>query len=111
MAEKVGFLRVGSMRERLRQPSLNAVKAFETTARLGGLKAAAAALGVTPSAVSHQVRQLEEEIGKRLFIRRNNSIELTREGRRLFEDVGPALRVIARAEETIRLDTKVVALN
>src|SRR5262245_14019593 len=99
------------MWERWQQPSLNAVRAFGTTARLGSLKAAAAALGVTASAVSHQVRQLEEEIGKRLFIRRNNGIELTREGHRLFEEVGPALRKIARAAEAIRLDTKVVALN
>jgi LysR family transcriptional regulator, glycine cleavage system transcriptional activator len=99
------------MREPLRQPTLNAVKAFEATARLGSLKAAAAALGVTASAVSHQVRQLEQEIGKRLFNRRNNAIELTPEGYRLFEEVGPALRVIARATDAIRMDTQVVALN
>jgi LysR family glycine cleavage system transcriptional activator len=99
------------MRERLRQPMLNAVKAFEAAARFGSLKAAASALGVTSSAISHQVRQLEEEIGKRLFIRRNNAIELTAEGHRLFEEVEPALRMITRATEAIRLDTKVVALN
>ena len=99
------------MRERLRQPTLNAVKAFEATARLGSLKAAAEALGVTSSAVSHQVRQLEEEIGKQLFIRRNNAIELTGEGYLLFEQVAPALRTIARATEAIRTDTKAVALN
>jgi LysR family transcriptional regulator, glycine cleavage system transcriptional activator len=99
------------MRDRLRQPSLNSVKAFEAAARLGSLKAAATALGVTSSAVSHQVRQLEVEIGKRLFTRRNNAIELTREGHRLFEQVGPALRVVARATEAIRIDTKVVAMN
>ena len=99
------------MGERLRQPTLNAVKAFEAAARLGSLKAAASALGVTSSAVSHQVRQLEEEIGKRLFTRRNNAIELTREGLRLFEQIGPALRMIARATEAIRIDTNIVALN
>ena len=99
------------MRERLRQPTLNAVKAFEAAARLGSVKAAASALGVTSSAISHQVRQLEEEIGKRLFTRRNNAIELTREGHRLFEQVGPALRLIARATEAIRIDANIVALN
>ncbi len=99
------------MRERLRQPTLNAIRAFEATARLGSLKAAAEALGVTSSAVSHQVRQLEEEIGKRLFVRRNNAIELTREGYRLFEQVGPALRTITRAAEAIRTDTKIVTMN
>jgi LysR family glycine cleavage system transcriptional activator len=99
------------MRERSGQPPLNAVKAFEATARLGSLKAAASALGVTSSAVSHHVRQLEQEIGKRLFIRRNNALELTAEGGRLFEEVGPALRVIARATDALRVDTQVVALN
>ena len=99
------------MRERLRQPTLNAVKAFEAAARLGSLKAAAMALGVTASAVSHQVRQLEAEIGKRLFTRRNNAIELTREGYRFFEHVGPAMHVIARATEAICTDKKIVALN
>ena len=99
------------MRERLRQPTLNAVKAFEAAARLGSLKAAAEALGVTSSAVSHQVRQLEEEVGKQLFIRRNNAIELTGEGYLLFEQVAPALRTIARATEAIRTETQIVAVN
>ena len=99
------------MREQLRQPMLNAVRAFEAAARKGSLKAAAAALGVTSSAVSHQVRQLEEEIGKRLFNRRNNAIELTPDGRRLFERVEPALRTIATATEAIRVDSKVVTMN
>jgi LysR family glycine cleavage system transcriptional activator len=99
------------MRERLRQPMLNAVRAFEAAARLGSLKAAAEALGVTPSAVSHQIRQLEQELGKRLFIRRNNVIELTPEGHRLFAEVGAALHVIARATDKIRMDRQVVAMN
>lgn len=99
------------MREQLRQPMLNAVRAFEAAARLGSLKAAATALGVTSSAVSHQVRQLEQELGQRLFIRRNNAIEMTREGLRLFEEVGPALRMIARATEATRIERSVVALN
>jgi LysR family transcriptional regulator, glycine cleavage system transcriptional activator len=99
------------VQERLRQPTLNAVKAFEAAARLGSLKAAAEALAVTSSAVSHQVRQLEQEIGKRLFIRRNNAIELTPEGRRLFEEVEPGLRLIERATDAIRVDRQVVAMN
>jgi LysR family transcriptional regulator, glycine cleavage system transcriptional activator len=99
------------MRDRLRQPTLNAVRAFETAARLGSLKAAATELGVTSSAISHQVRQLEAEIGKRLFIRHNNAIELTAEGHLLFEEIRPALRTIARATEAIRRDTTTVAMN
>jgi LysR family transcriptional regulator, glycine cleavage system transcriptional activator len=99
------------MRERLRQPMLNAVRAFEATARHGSLKVAAEALGVTPSAVSHQVRQLQDELGKQLFIRRNNAIELTLDGRRLFEEVRGALHLIARATDAIRMDRQVVAMN
>jgi LysR family glycine cleavage system transcriptional activator len=70
------------MRERLRQLTLNAVRALEAAARSGSLKAAAATPGVTSSAVSHQVRQLEQEVGKRHFMRRNNAIALTPEGLR-----------------------------
>src|ERR1043165_9225782 len=99
------------MRERQPTPTLNAVKAFEAAARFGSLTLAAKALGVTSSAVSHQVRQLEDEIGKRLFVRRNNAIQLTREGYRFFEQVGPALRMIARATDTLRIDRRIVALN
>jgi LysR family transcriptional regulator, glycine cleavage system transcriptional activator len=99
------------MQGRLRYPPLNSVRAFEAAARLGSLKAAAADLGVTASAVSHQVKQLEEEMGKRLFIRRNNSLELTRDGRRFFDEIGPALKLIAHAAETVARGFDVVAMN
>jgi LysR family glycine cleavage system transcriptional activator len=91
--------------------SLNGVRAFEVAARLRSLKAAAAELGVTPSAISHQVKQLEEAVGTRLFLRRNNGIDLTADGRRFYEAVGPALASIARAGEAIRRDTQEVVLK
>jgi LysR family glycine cleavage system transcriptional activator len=95
----------------LRQPSLNAVRAFVAAARLGSLKAAAAELSVTAGAVSHHVKQLEVEIGKPLFVRRNNGIELTRDGKLLFDEVAPALKIIARASEAIRKENQIVTMN
>lgn len=50
-------------------PPLAALRAFEATARLGGLARAAAALNVSTSAVSHQIRGLEESLGVRLLER------------------------------------------
>ena len=46
-----------------RLPSLKALRAFEAAARLGSFSRAAAELGVTHGAVSHQIRALEEELG------------------------------------------------
>jgi len=80
-----------------RDISLNAVRAFEAVARHGSVKHAAEELGVTPGAVSHQVRQIEASMGCALFARRNNAIEPTEEGRELARAVGPALDVIGRA--------------
>jgi DNA-binding transcriptional LysR family regulator len=87
------------------------VRAFVAAARLGSLKAAAAELSVTAGAVSHHVKQLEAEIGKPLFVRRNNCIALTRDGKLLFDAVAPALKAIARASDAIRKETHLVTMN
>jgi LysR family glycine cleavage system transcriptional activator len=58
-------------------PPLNALKAFEASARLGSFVLAAAELNVTPSAVSQHIRKLEDFYGRQLFIRRNNQLLLT----------------------------------
>jgi DNA-binding transcriptional LysR family regulator len=99
------------MESQPRYPSLNAVRAFVSAARLGSLKAAAADLGVTAGAVSHHVKQLEAEIGKPLFVRRNNSIELTPDGRQLFDAAAPALKTIGRASDAVRKQARVVTMN
>lgn len=67
-----------------RLPSLNALRAFEAAARLGSFTAAGRALHVTPSAVSHQVRGLEEQLGLRLFERRPRALRLTPAGARAY---------------------------
>ncbi|MEO0399740.1 MAG: transcriptional regulator GcvA [Pseudomonadota bacterium] len=65
-------------------PPLNALKAFEAAARLGSFKDAAEALNVSQSAVSHQVKNLEDFLGVELFIRRARSVTLTSAGSRYF---------------------------
>jgi len=60
-----------------RLPPLNSLKAFEATARHLSVKKAALELNVTPAAVSHQLRILEEYLGVELFHRFNRSLELT----------------------------------
>jgi LysR family glycine cleavage system transcriptional activator len=71
-----------------RLPPLATLRAFEAAARLLSFKRAAAELHVTPTAISHQVRQLEETIGARLFERRIRQVLLTPEGQVLL----PVLR-------------------
>jgi LysR family glycine cleavage system transcriptional activator len=67
-------------------PPLNAVKAFEASARLGGFSQAARELRVTAGAVSQQVKILEDFFAKQLFIRRNNQLQLTDAGLAVYAD-------------------------
>ncbi|CUR46704.1 Glycine cleavage system transcriptional activator GcvA [Alloalcanivorax xenomutans] len=66
-----------------RLPPLSALRAFEATARLRSAKKAAEELSVTPTAISHQLRQLEEHLGVPLFIRRPRQLTLTAQGQAL----------------------------
>jgi len=67
---------------------LSALRAFEAAARLGSFKAAAKELAVTPTAVSHQIRALEEQTGLALFERQVRKVLLTDIGAQLY----PVLR-------------------
>jgi LysR family glycine cleavage system transcriptional activator len=60
-----------------RLPPLNALRAFEAAARHLSVKKAAIELNVTPAAVSHQIRMLEDYLGVQLFHRYNRALELT----------------------------------
>jgi LysR family glycine cleavage system transcriptional activator len=64
-----------------RLPSLNGLRAFEAAARHLSFTLAATELNVTQTAISHQIRRLEEELGIRLFIRQNRALALTPEAR------------------------------
>ena len=74
--------------------NLNALRAFEATARKSSFTLAAQELCVTQAAVSHQVRQIEEALGVRLFERTHRRVVLTEAGERLFTAVGAAFREI-----------------
>ena len=69
-------------------PPLNALRSFEAAARHGSFKAAAEELCVSHSAISHQVKLLEQYLGLELFSRRSRAVELTRAGRAYY----PVLR-------------------
>ncbi|MCV3208388.1 LysR family transcriptional regulator [Mesorhizobium sp. YC-39] len=73
-----------------------------TVARRGGFALAAAELGMSPSAVSHAVRLVEERIGQPLFARTTRSVSLTEAGQALVATAEPALQDIAERMERIR---------
>src|SRR3954465_1345173 len=64
-----------------RLPSLNGLRAFEAAARHLSFTQAASELNVTQTAISHQIKRLEEELGIRLFVRQNRALTLTAEAK------------------------------
>ncbi|EBA02748.1 transcriptional regulator [Rhodobacterales bacterium HTCC2150] len=80
-----------------RLPSLNQLRAFEAAARHESIKEGAEELCVTPAAVGHQIKGLEQELNTALFRRKTRRIELTDEGRALSESLGIALDTIEQA--------------
>lgn len=81
-----------------RLPSLNALRAFWAAARHGSFVSAAEELHVTASAVSLQVRQLEDELGQKLFERTPRGLTLTSDGASILPGVSDAF---ARLQETL----------
>lgn len=92
------------MRPRRPLPSLVALRAFEAAAAHRSMQRAAAELHVTPTAVSHQIRGLEEELGAALFVRRPRQLALTPSGTRLFEALRQGLDTIAAGVLAARQD-------
>lgn len=68
---------------RRRNPPLIAARSFEAAARHGSFQRAAQELHVTPTAISHQVKRLEDYLGTQLFVRKNRAVDLTGDGRAL----------------------------
>jgi LysR family glycine cleavage system transcriptional activator len=77
--------------------SLDLLQQFVQVARLGNLSRAAEQANLTVSALSHQVRQLEQRLERKLFERGPRGVQLTAEGRRLLEAVGHHFEGIDRA--------------
>jgi len=82
---------------RSRLPPLNALRAFDATARHLTVVKAADELSVTPSAVSHQLRTLEDALGVQLFTRNKTRLKLTSHGEALLPSVRAAFQMIAAA--------------
>ncbi len=91
--------------------SLNAVKVFVITAKNRSISRAASELNVTPSAVSHQIKNLEEALGVSLFIRSNNAIEITRWGSQFYDDATLGIQIIERSIGGFSRDRNEISLK
>lgn len=95
--------------------SLRGLRTFCIAARYENFTTASEELFITPSAVSHQVKALEQELDEKLFIRKNRDLELTEAGRSLYEEVCPLIdqlnAIVARhkkgaVRKTIRISVQ-----
>jgi LysR family glycine cleavage system transcriptional activator len=87
-------------------PNLSALRAFEAAARHQSFTHAAAELFVTHSAVSHQIRGLEAELGVHLFARVGRRVVLTELGRDYAREVSNAFASLALATQALSKDTR-----
>lgn len=96
-----------------RLPPLNAIRAFEAAARLESISEAAEELSVTPTAISHQIRHLENLLDIKLFERSGRNIVLTDQGGRMLPDITRGMDSLAAAfEETYgNIDTNTVNIS
>lgn len=93
-----------------RLPPLTALRAFEAAARHLSFKHAATELSLTPTAISHQVRQLEDHLGVRLFVRGSRRVDLTPAGQSLFPALRDGFDAMARAVQVLQPQTQPRAL-
>jgi LysR family glycine cleavage system transcriptional activator len=83
-------------------PGLAALKAFDAAARHLNFTRAAHELNVTPAAVSHQIKEMEEAVGVPLFQRTSRHMQMTRQGQILRPAISDALEGLTRALQRIR---------
>ena len=86
----------------MKLPPLRAVQYFEVVARLLSFSRAALELNVSQSAVSHQIRLLEDFLGERLLLRQGRLLSLTPQGEIYFEGIAAGLVQIAQSSEQLR---------
>lgn len=87
-------------------PSLPALRAFNSAAQYQSFRAAAEALSVTPTAVSHHIRGLEDQMGVKLFERVGRDVVLTEDGKRLAEATAQAFGILDDAVRKLRRSTR-----
>lgn len=95
----------------MRLPSLNALRALEAAARLGSLTRAARELHVTPSAVRHQIRALEEEIGRPLLRREGAGVAPTEHAEAALGPLRRAFDALAEAGRSLRSPSRAPVLR
>lgn len=83
-------------------PGLRSLRAFNAAARHLSFTKAADEMGVTPAAISHQIKELEDQIGVALFTRTSRSMALTREGEILSTAAAESLDTLSRAVKRIK---------
>ena len=94
-----------------RLPPLTAIEAFVQVARLGSVKAAAQELALSAPALSRRVQALERFIGRSLFDRRHQAMQLNSDGERLIAQIAPALDSLSDAVETMTSGADVLRLR
>ena len=92
-------------------PNFFALRAFEAAARFDSFTLGAQELNLTPSAVSHQVRELEEHFGVPLFVRGNRRVETTPEGKRLYESLARILDALEASCNEVGLAARAQVLT
>jgi LysR family transcriptional regulator, glycine cleavage system transcriptional activator len=94
-----------------RLPSLAGVEAFVNVARLGSVKAAAEDLSLSSPALSRRIQALERFVGRPLFERRHQAIQLNEDGEKLMHLVAPILDSLTDAIETLTSPNPVMRLR
>ena len=82
-------------------PSLNLLRTFDAVGRHMSFRAAAEELHVTASAVSHQIRDLEEYLGLPLFVRGARQVSFTPEGQQYHQQISPLLQQLRQATQSL----------
>lgn len=87
-------------------PSLNGLRAFEVAARCGSFVLAGQELSVSSAAVSLQIKNLEEHLGKKLFVRKGNRISLTDAGEEMYPKLARAFGELSEATQVLRTNKR-----
>src|SRR4051812_32359792 len=87
-------------------PSLSALQAFESAARLSSFTRASVELNLTQSAISRHVRALEEELGCQLFLRTKQRVSLTETGSQYLQSISSGLDEIEASTARLRAGEK-----
>ena len=91
--------------------SLQALRVFESAARLGSFKEAANELALTPTAVSHHVKNLESRLGVELFKRQIRGVSLTLEGEKLARATTQGFDIIQQSVQELAMEASIVRVQ